>query len=241
MSDAGGSRTGECTGPSAIDGRAGGILMLNRLRGGGYKTRLLRPHDEFWDRRLGVRTVGLPVADDAPEDDPWRGYYTPTPYRLIFSALRRAALGPEDRFVDLGSGLGRAVFAARWMGARHAVGVELAEPLHAQAVRNLHGSRAGAAGIEFLRADARDDVHADTTVLYMAHPFKDTATMAAVMAAIERGLIRRPRALRIVYANPVHASAIDASACFRRCDAMRAGPRFGPRAGHWEVLFWQTV
>ena len=215
--------------------------MLNRLRGGGYKTRLLRPHDEFWDRRLGVRTAGLPVAEDAPEDDPWRHYYTPTPYRLIFSALQRARLGHDDRFVDLGSGLGRAVFAARWMGVRQAVGVELAGALHAQALRNLRGSRAGGSGVDFVRADARDYVHADTTVLYMAHPFEDTATMAAVMAGVERELAQRPRALRIVYANPVHASAIDASSSFRRCDAMRAGPRFGPRAGHWEVLFWQTA
>lgn len=214
--------------------------MLDRLRGAGYKTRLLHPHDTFWDLRLGVQTVGLRVDAESPPDAAWRTFYTPTPYRLILRAFERAGLGPQDSVVDLGSGLGRAVFLASWMGARRAVGVEVAAPLHAQAVRNRARGRQGDGDVDFVCIDARDYRHHDTSLLYMAHPFPDEAIMAAVMEGIERDLARNPRPLRIVYANPIHAAAIDASACFRRYDMLRAGSRFASRRD-WDVGFWRTA
>ena len=36
--------------------------LLNILKGSGWKTRLLNPVDEFWDRRLGISTFGYTPA-----------------------------------------------------------------------------------------------------------------------------------------------------------------------------------
>ena len=85
--------------------------MLNRFRGRGYKTRLLNPHDEFWDRRLGVRTFGFHPGTGNAGDPDWQVHYAPTPYSEIFRLLNLVDLSNEDVFVDLGSGMGRTTFA----------------------------------------------------------------------------------------------------------------------------------
>ena len=99
--------------------------LLDRVRGRGYKARLLRPRDEFWDRRLGVRTFGHIPAVGTPDAAAWQGHYEATSYRDLFLMLRRVGIGPDDVYVDLGCGMGRTVFAAEWLGARRAVGVEV--------------------------------------------------------------------------------------------------------------------
>ena len=113
------------------------IGKLEKLKGAGFKTRLLNPRDEFWDRRLGVRTLGFLPAVGAPGSATWQGHYVPTPYNKLIASLRHVAIGSEDVFVDLGSGLGRTVFAASWLGARRAVGVEIDTSLTEAARANL--------------------------------------------------------------------------------------------------------
>src|SRR5262249_23036375 len=130
-------------------------VMLNHLRGRGYKDRLLNPHDELWDRRLGVRTFGFHPASGRPEGD-WRLHYTPVPYRDMFRFLRIIELSSDDVFTDLGSGLGRAVFAASWTGARRAIGVEIVEHLCEKAEENRRQSRLANRDIKFICTHAAD-------------------------------------------------------------------------------------
>src|SRR4029078_235190 len=81
----------------------------------GIKARLLNPYDAYWDWKLGINTFCYHPASNERESD-WKVHYPPTPYRDIFDLLRVVKLNGDDVFVDLGSGLGRAVFAAGWVG-----------------------------------------------------------------------------------------------------------------------------
>jgi predicted RNA methylase len=65
-----------------------------------------------------------------PGDNDSRVHYTPTPYGNLFRLLRMVNLRSDDVFVDLGAGMGRAVFAASWLDARRVVSIEVVkEPL----------------------------------------------------------------------------------------------------------------
>src|SRR4029079_11898688 len=107
-----------------------------RFGGRGIKTRLLNPYDAYWDWRLGVHTFGHHPASGSEGESNWRLHYTPTPYSDIFQLLEMASLTEGDVFVDLGSGLGRAVFAASLMGARRSIGIEVVPDLCAKAAEN---------------------------------------------------------------------------------------------------------
>jgi SAM-dependent methyltransferase len=207
---------------------------LRRLQGRGFKDRLLHPHDEWWDRRLGVHTFGFSPAIGTLADADWRGCYVPTAYRDIQRMLRHVRLGPDDVFVDLGSGLGRAVFAARHAGARRAVGVEIDERLAAGAMENLRNSRLGERGIEFFCMGADAYVPRDCSVVFIYNAFGGTS-LRAVLANLRADLARSPRALRVVYFNPVLESLLHEAAFLTRTDHWPAG-----RADH-PVSFWQAA
>ena len=88
-----------------------------------------------------------PTVGQEGKDVPW----VPTPDVLVDMMLKMAAVRPDDRVIDLGSGDGRLVIAAAKLGAR-AVGVELDESLV-----ELSRQRAAEAGVtdmtEFLTTD----------------------------------------------------------------------------------------
>ena len=211
-------------------------MLLNALRGSGLKTRLAHPLDAYWDLRLGVNTVGYTPDVGDPLDAQWRAAYVPTRWRRVFATLRHVGVGADDVVVDLGCGLGRAVFAAAWMDAQRAVGVDIDGDLVAQAERNRKASRLADRRVDFVCQSAdRYDI-ADMTVLFMFNPF-GSQTMQAVVDRIGAALALRPRRLRIVYENPVHDQVLRA-APFLRC------------TGHWEAgqhggqhptTFWESV
>lgn len=212
------------------------MKLLDAIKGAGLKTRLLHPVDEFWDRRFGVHTVGfLPEVGD-PNHPDFRAAYVPAQYRRIIAALRRADIGPDDIVVDLGCGLGRAVFAASWLGAKRAVGVEIDPPLVAKARESLRGSRLESRNIEFICAPAETYAQTDTTLIFMFNPF-GAGIMQAVVRQLEEALDKRPRKLRIVYENPLQGHVLDASHHIKRTGEWPAG-----KAGsHHPLAFWETA
>ncbi|HET7793602.1 MAG TPA: methyltransferase domain-containing protein [Rhizobacter sp.] len=210
--------------------------LLNRLKGMHLKTRLKHPIDEFWDRRFGVHTVGFLSAVGEHGQADWRGAYVPTRYRRILHDLRHVGVGPNDVVVDLGSGLGRAVFAAAWLGAKRSVGVEIDGPLTAQAQDSLRSSRLKHRDISFVCASAEDYSLADTTVLFMFNPFGE-GTMKTVIGKLETELAKRPRDLRIIYENPLQAAVLDASPYLERFDNWKPHQN----GSHHPVSFWRSV
>jgi uncharacterized protein VirK/YbjX len=199
--------------------------LLTRLKQAHLKTRLLNPVDEFWDRRLGVRTVGfLPAVGDYVSPD-WRGHYVPTQYRTLFRCLRQVGIGPDDVFIDYGSGLGRVVFAASWLGAKRSIGVEIDSALSRGAEVNRRTCRNGAQSVEFVCTPAENYLPEDVSVIYLYHPF-GPGTLKTVLDNLEANLASRPRRARLIYMNPVHAQVIDEMPRWRRTETWPAGGRF---------------
>jgi hypothetical protein len=93
-----------------------------------------------------------------------------TPARIIFELVRRAHLGPQDCFYDLGSGTGHVATLVHLLSAAAARGVEF-EPAFCEYARD----RAGALGltqVKFINADARRADYAAGNVFYMYTPFE---------------------------------------------------------------------
>lgn len=219
---------------------------FGRLRGTGLKTRLLHPHDELTERWLGVRTSGWRPHVGDERDPGWRVEYVPSPYAVLRRVLRRVDLRPDDVFVDLGSGMGRAVFAASWLGAGRAVGVEIDPALIAIARANLARSRLRDHQVEFVGCGAESYPQDQSTVIFLFNPF-GAGTLAAVARQIEDGLKKNPRNLRIAYVNPFFASTLDALPCLEPIDhwddhqEKRGFFSRWRRAGGWGARFWRSV
>lgn len=215
--------------------------LAGSLRGKGIKTRFLNPHDSYWDIRLGVRTFGFHPASGQPGDTEWRLHYTPTPYSDIFRLLRLVKLDDADVFVDLGSGLGRAVFAASFLGARKAIGVEVVPSLHEQSVGNLQRSRISNQNIEFICANALDYKHQDSSVVFMFHPFgeetmrsvlDDLATAAGRSAGVE---------LRIIYMNPVFDYVLEQSGWLEKMAVVPPVRRWFSNTRSYSISLWRSI
>ena len=176
--------------------------MLRLFQGRGYKTRLLNPHDEFWDRKLGVKTFGFHPGSGKSGDLDWQVHYAPTQYSEIFRVLKMVNLTSDDTFVDLGSGLGRTTFAASWLGAKQAVGVEIVQDLCDKANANLRESCLSRNDIEFVCTNAAEYHNPFVSVLFMCHPFGE-ATLKQVVRNLEADRHVGSRPLRIVYRNPM--------------------------------------
>ena len=219
---------------------------ISTLRGSGLKTRLLHPHDELIEHWLGVRTWGWRPHVGDERDPNWQVEYVPSSYAVLRRVFRRVDLGPGDVFVDLGSGMGRAVFAASWLGAGRAVGVEIDPDLVAIARSNQARSRLRDHRIEFLQCGAESYLHDQSTVIFLFNPF-GAGTMAAVARQIESGLKKNPRNVRIAYVNPFFAATLDALPCLEAIDHWddhqeRRGflSQWLP-AGGWGARFWRSV
>lgn len=217
--------------------------LLAGLKGKGIKDRLLHPYDAFWDVRLGISTFGFIPAIGDSNDAAWQGHYQPTPYRDIFVMLRHAGIGRGDVYVDLGCGLGRTVFAAHWLGAARAVGVEIDRRLAAQCERSAASHRRADAGdgpartVEFVCAPAQTYSHRDTTAVFLFHPF-GAGTLKEVVDALDDELNRRLRPLKVIYFNPVHDHVFEHSQHLKRREHWPAKRRMLTASGEYAVTFW---
>jgi SAM-dependent methyltransferase len=210
------------------------MSLLQKLRGAELKTRLLNPHEEYWDRKLGVRTFGYYPGGDL--NDPARAnYYMPTSYFDLLKVLRRAGLSSDDIFVDLGSGMGRAVFLASHLGARKSIGLELVPRLHERAEANRR--RGHWPNVEFHLGDARESIFPDVTLLWMFNPF-GPAIMETMLAKLKE---KRTGELRIIYLNPLHDDVLRRSGWLTKVDAVpRSNNLFGTRP-RFDASIWQSM
>jgi SAM-dependent methyltransferase len=184
-------------------------------RRGGWRragrTLLSRWTDLAAERRAGTDTKGLIPIETLMAD--WEGChdYFPTAYRELDTVLRWLRPGPEDVFVDLGAGKGRALTIAAAYPFRRLVGVEIAPDLCAEAERNLQAfaARRACPPVEMAAADAAEfAIPDDATIIYLYNPFHGPR-LETVFRNIAASLEAAPRALTIVYNNPAHFEKIE--------------------------------
>jgi SAM-dependent methyltransferase len=205
---------------------------------GGLGSRVSNPVDWYWDARLGVQTFGYHPGIGDPNSARWHVVYAPAVYADIFAGLCAAGVANDDVFADLGSGLGRAVFAAAHLGVKQVVGVEYEHSLHEAAEANRAACRLDRSAVAFHNADARDYDLSGVTLLFLFHPFG-----APILQAVIDNLrvARRDRPLRIVYHNPICETVLRDCGWLHEEARLPVRTRWFGRAGRFETSIWREA
>jgi hypothetical protein len=158
------------------------------------------------ERRNGIETSPVVQLGKLGIAAPERGYYKPAPWLTLRRALPRRSVGPQDAFIDFGSGMGRIVFqAAAGYPFKRVAGLELSPQLHkvaeANIARNRHRFRARE--VQLICGDALAyEIPDDVTVAFFNNPFTGDI-FATVLDHLLASVDRNPRPLRLIYFNPV--------------------------------------
>lgn len=177
----------------------------------------------LFERRLGVRTSGDVELDELGIAAEGRLRYRPIGWLSLRRILPPSAVTADDVFLDIGSGKGRAVLLAATYPFRRVIGVELSTRLVDIAQDNVNRTKARlrCKDIVLVNADAESyNIPDDVTVVFMYNPFRG-AIFAAVVENLLASYDRRPRPLRIVYANPIEESALLATGRVRMIKQVR--------------------
>jgi SAM-dependent methyltransferase len=152
------------------------------------------------DARRGVSTAGEVPDHELGLASPQHHAYVATDYEMFRTAIGSVQIGPDDVFVDIGSGKGRAVLLAAEHAFRRVVGVEISPALHQIATQNVARARGlKCRNIELVQADATEwKVPDDATVLFFFNPF-DGEVLARVCDRIRQSLADTPRRVTIIY------------------------------------------
>jgi len=149
--------------------------------------------------------------------------YQPTDsalFREMLEALRQQAGDFHDFvFIDLGSGKGRTLLMASDYPFRRILGVELLPALHQIAQENLskyHGENQKCFQLKAICADAVQFAFPDEPmVLYLFHPLPE-AGLARVIANLAQSLQMNPRAVYVLYHNPLWEHVLNESAALKK-------------------------
>jgi hypothetical protein len=190
---------------------------------------------ERFDERHGTTTEGKVYAWQLPHSDEGSASgeffpYEAAPASLIREAIDSLPITPSHfTFVDLGSGMGRALLVASQVSFRRLVGVEVSCEFDRIARSNIHhycNGRTGLSRFDLQCMDARQyDFGRDPLVVYLFNPFgKDTFDV--VMSRLERSLSEQPRPVFVIYVNPQFEQRLRRSLVFKKIG--RRGSRWRP-------------
>lgn len=133
-----------------------------------------RERDHFVEEVLGIAYPPL----DERRLDPGLVGYQPSGYDEIVQALDATKLDATGRFLDVGSGMGKAVMLAALLTGASSSGLELDAELHATA--KAQSEALGLDVVHFRCGDARDEPLDEADVIFMYLPFTGDA-LATVM------------------------------------------------------------
>lgn len=202
------------TGEETLPGLQGRVHAIARVSSG-------RRAGQRFDATRGVTTEGLIFLGDLDPEAVGPGivyatHYEPTPVGDLTRLLDTVPLPPDETtFVDLGSGMGRAVMVAADRGYRQAVGVEISPALHEIARENVRAMPVESAKrIRLVRSDASSfRIPRGDLVLYLFNPFR-----AEVMETVVDGLLARPGRSEtiVVYHTPLERAVIERTGAFEQ-------------------------
>jgi len=193
--------------------------------------------DYDWEHRVNTTSAAVGWRDRLLGI--FHSPYQPTDSALFHEML--AALSRETGldfhdfvFVDLGSGKGRTLLMASDYPFRRIVGVELLPSLHRIARENLsryHSETRRCFALESVWADATAfALPANPTILYLFNPFPESG-LRSVIGNLERSLRAHPRAVYLLYHNPLLEHVVDESAWLRKIGGTHQYAIFASIAG----------
>lgn len=183
----------------------------------------------LFERRLGVETSDILSTDELGYSDERNTHYQPSRWRTLKRMLPRRTVGPDDVFLDMGSGMGRVVILAASYPFKRVLGMELSPELHEIAVRNLDEvrDRLVCKDVELEQANALEyEIPDDVTVLFLYNPFQGEIFDTAI-ASLLRSVDRNPRRVRIIYSNPVEHERLMATGRVRLTKRWQSGAWIG--------------
>jgi SAM-dependent methyltransferase len=152
------------------------------------------------------------------------GVASSQPYCASQPSILRAALKLLPRvesstFIDLGCGKGRPLFVASEFPFRDILGIELSPSLADTARKNARTVASRFPERTTVRIEEGDATTnpfpAGDLVLFLYHPFS-SESVSTLLGRIERELAEGRRSVFVVYYNPVHGEAFDASSALAR-------------------------
>lgn len=187
--------------------------------------RFLKYLEQNYDRRFGVETGRNPHLTDDSEawfEESRDNVYSPVASTWFGHILSELPVDlSEFTFVDLGSGKGRALFMASEFPFEQVVGVELEQPLHETAVKNLSSfdsPKQECSSIHPVNMDVTEfELPEKPLVIYMFNPFP-ASVLRRVVNKIAASFWQRPRQIIILYYNPVHKEVLDESCVLEETD-----------------------
>jgi len=176
------------------------------------------------ERRNGIETDGEIGLAELGIDGPDRSRYKPAGWFMLRRILPSREVGPGDVFLDVGSGMGRAVFqAAKDYPFRRVIGVELSEQLNDVARGNIDRNRhrLRCQDVVLLAVDAAEyQVPDDVTVVFLYNPFTGEI-FAGFIRQLLASIDRSPRRVRVIYGNPIEHDLLMGTGRFREVKLLR--------------------
>ncbi len=158
-----------------------------------------------WDHR--VNTTSATVGWRERLLGLFHSAYQPTEPALFTEMMASLKINfREFTFIDMGSGKGRVLLMAADYPFRRILGVELFPALHHVAQENLNAYSSDSQqcfAVETVCADAREFIlPAEPIVVYLFNSLPEAA-LIEVMARLDDSLRQRPRAVYLLYHNPL--------------------------------------
>lgn len=150
----------------------------------------------------------------------------PNHIRLVKEFLARRDITSKDAILDIGCGKGGMIYVFHCVGFVKADGIDYSEELCLTACANMErlGIKSHVKCVNAAEYEAYDDYN----YIYMYNPFGEDI-MRKVVFNIGRSLKRKPRKIRIIYANPNYGYVLD-EAGYILTDTLRSS-----------ILFPETV
>jgi hypothetical protein len=161
----------------------------------------------------------------------------PALFREMLESLMASALPSsakvdlhEFTFIDIGAGKGRALLMAAHYPFRRILGIELLPELHRVAKENIARYKSDSQQcfmIDCFLCDASDFVFPpEPTVLYLFNPLPESG-LARMIGNLERSLREHPRAVFVLYHNPLLEPVLARSGVFERIEGTHQYSIFG--------------
>jgi hypothetical protein len=175
-----------------------------------------------WDFR--VDTTGATVGWRDRLLGHFHSPYQPTEPALFHEMLASLISSAEIdfrkfTFIDIGSGKGRVLLMAADYPFRRILGVELLTELHRVAKENISKYQSDSQqcfAIDCLLGDASEFTFPpESTVLYLFNPLPESR-LTRMIGNLERSLREHPRALYVLYHNPLLERVLSRSVVFER-------------------------
>ena len=183
-----------------------------------YLRRVVRENTEF-DAKAGTDTAGpeeLAKYDISIEERKFAVRYEPVTEAGFRSIIECLVPEPRDyRFVDIGSGKGKALVLAATYPFKEVVGVEFEKRLHDIAKTNIATATENldlqCANVRSIHADARKfDAYSNNTVLFVFNPFVGP-TMEQYVRTLTAKIQQNGHEIILAYLNPTTPEWFDRS------------------------------